>query len=64
VIDDKVYVSNCKIVGKEKPRHFAGLNEDGKPQAFPAGLSSFTHKPSDGGLITWIYCEKANKEDK
>jgi hypothetical protein len=63
-IDDAVYVSNSKIVGRETPRHFAGLSDDGRPVAFPGGLTSFTHKPSDCGLITWQFCEKASKEDK
>jgi hypothetical protein len=63
-IDDAVYVSNSKIVGRETPRHFAGLSDDGRPVAFPGGLTSFTHKPSDCGLITWNFCEKADKEDK
>ena len=59
-IDDKVYVSDLKEDSDPLPAYFAGLSKTGNPTTFLDGRTSFTENTT----VPWLYCEKANKEDK
>jgi hypothetical protein len=64
------YKINDEVYGRDDERdegknaHFARLSDDGRPQTFPGGLTSFTYRPLNCGLVTWNFCEKADKGDK
>jgi hypothetical protein len=60
-IDDKVYVTDFKD-GISQPAYWAGLDKHGNATAFINGGTSFTRSKED--INSWLYCEKANKEDK
>jgi hypothetical protein len=60
-IDDKVYVKDTSAYKYQQVcGHFAGVNKNGQPTTFVDGRTSFTEKET----LHWLYCEKANKEDK
>ena len=62
-IDDEVYASDKENDQNNLPRHFAGLNGEGKPTTFDGGQTSFTTS-IERYVSSWNFCEKANKEDK
>jgi hypothetical protein len=59
-IDDEVYVKDTAHQYQQICGHFAGVNGNGQPTTFVGGRTSFTEKET----VHWLYCEKANKEDK
>jgi hypothetical protein len=60
-IDDEVHCWNDEN-GIVTSAHFSGLNSKGRPTTFTMGGTSFTRHSLQ--VNAWIFCEKADREDK
>jgi hypothetical protein len=59
-IDDKVLVWDANDTDKSKG-HFAGVDNNGKPQTFYEGATSFTNDDDD--RVTWDNCIKYEEQN-